>query len=287
MQVAVLGAGTMGRGIAHVCAVAGHEVRLHDVDPDVLTDATDTIDANLSDAVDRELLTESEREAAFDRITTTTDFEAATTGAGLVVEAVPERMDLKKDVFERAEANAAADAVIATNTSSMSVTELASVLERPDRAVGLHFSNPVHVMDIVEVVEAEQTSEDTLAFAEDFVDELDKTRVHVQDFPGFATSRLGVALGAEAMRMVEQGVAPPADIDKAMRHTYNHPMGPLELTDHVGLDVRLDILEYLREELGERFRPPQILRRKVAAGKHGRKTGEGFYEWEDGEKVEE
>jgi 3-hydroxybutyryl-CoA dehydrogenase len=285
MRVAVLGAGTMGRGIAHVCAVAGHGIRLHDVDADILTGAIETIEWNLADAVDRGLLNEDETAAATSRIETTTDFDNATSEADLVIEAVPERLDLKKDVFKRAEGNVNDDAVIATNTSSVSVTKLAGVLDTPERALGLHFSNPAHVMDIVEIIRAEQTADGTLAFSETFVADLDKETVIVQDYPGFATTRLGISLGVEAMRMVDQGVAPPQDIDKAMRHTYNHPMGPLELTDHVGLDVRLDILEYLREELGERFRPPQVLKRKVNAGHLGKKAGRGFYEWVEGEKV--
>ena len=172
-----------------------------------------------------------------------------------------------------------------SNTSSLSVTEIASVLERPERAIGLHFFNPVHLMGLVEIVVAEGTSEETLETATEFVEEIGKEPVTVRDSAGFASSRLGVALGVEAIRMLETGVAGPRAIDRAMELGYNHPMGPIELTDTVGLDVRLDILEYLQEELGERFRPPQLLRQKVRAGKLGKKTGEGFYIWEDGETV--
>ena len=174
---------------------------------------------------------------------------------------------------------------MATNTSSLSVTELASSLERPGNLIGLHFFNPVHIMSLVEVVVGERTAESTREFGIEFVEGIDKTPVVVRDVPGFASSRLGVALGVEAIRMVEEGVASPRDIDNAMELGYNHPMGPLELTDVVGLDVRLDILEYLREELGERFKPPQLLKRKVRAGKLGRKSGEGFYVWDEGEAV--
>ncbi|MCL7418458.1 MAG: 3-hydroxyacyl-CoA dehydrogenase family protein, partial [Halalkalicoccus sp.] len=176
-------------------------------------------------------------------------------------------------------------AVLASNTSSLSVTQIASVLEDPSRAVGLHFFNPVHIMGLVELVVAEQTDEETVAFAEGFVDDIGKEPVTVRDSAGFASSRLGVALGVEAIRMLETGVAGPRAIDRAMELGYNHPMGPIELTDVVGLDVRLDILEYLQEELGERFRPPQLLRQKVRAGKLGKKTGEGFYVWDEGEVV--
>ncbi|QLG63919.1 3-hydroxyacyl-CoA dehydrogenase family protein [Halorarum salinum] len=285
MEVCVLGAGTMGRGIAHAAAVAGHAVRLRDVEREYVEDGLDGIRSTLDGGVERGKLTRSEADAALDRIEGYTELEPAVAGADLVVEAVPEDLDLKRGTFADVEAHVDDDAVIATNTSSLSVTEVASALERPGRAVGLHFFNPVHAMELVEVVVAERTTGGTAAFAREFVDDLGKTVVEVGDAPGFASSRLGVALGCEAMRMVEAGVADAADIDAAMELGYRHPMGPLELTDVVGLDVRLDVLEYLREELGERFRPPQVLKRKVRAGKLGRKTGEGFYVWEDGEAV--
>jgi 3-hydroxybutyryl-CoA dehydrogenase len=285
MKVCVLGAGTMGHGIAQVAAQAGNDVWLRDVDEDVLAEGIDAIEANLQGGVDRDKVTPEEKAATLERVVGTTDLPDAAGGADLVVEAVPEDVDLKRRVFEEAETHAPDDAVVATNTSSLPVTEIASALADPGRAIGLHFFNPVHVMDLVEVVVAEQTADATLTFAEEFVAGVDKEAVVVQDAPGFATSRLGVALGVEAIRMVQEGVASPADVDRAMELGYNHPMGPLELTDVVGLDVRLDICEHLREELGERFRPPGLLRRKVRAGHLGQKTGEGFYRWEDGERV--
>jgi 3-hydroxybutyryl-CoA dehydrogenase len=285
MKVSVLGAGTMGHGIAQVAAMAGHRVHLRDVDDDRVAAGLDGVRENLAGGVERGKVTEAEREATLDRIAGTTDLAAAVEETDLVVEAVPEDLDLKRDVLSEAEAVAPADARLASNTSSLSVTAIASALARPERFVGLHFFNPVHIMALVEVVVAEQTNDETLAFAESFVADVDKTAVTVTDSPGFATSRLGVAVGVEAVRMVQEGVASPRDIDAAMELGYNHPMGPLELGDVVGLDVRLDILEHLREELGERFRPPQLLRRKVRAGKLGKKTGEGFYVWEDGEIV--
>ncbi|MFB9823972.1 3-hydroxyacyl-CoA dehydrogenase family protein [Halobaculum roseum] len=285
MRVTVLGAGTMGAGIAHAAATAGHEVALRDVEESYVEDGIADIADTLSEGVERGKVEPAEREAALDRITGTTDLAAAADGADLVIEAVPEDMDLKKDVLGEAEGHVAADAVLASNTSALSVTELASALDRPERLLGLHFFNPVHLMGLVEVVVAERTDGATLETARSFVDSLGKTAVEVRDSPGFASSRLGVALGAEAIRMYETGVASAADIDAAMELGYNHPMGPLKLTDVVGLDVRLDVLEHLREELGERFRPPQALKRKVRAGKLGRKTGEGFYVWEDGEAV--
>ncbi|PSP98019.1 3-hydroxybutyryl-CoA dehydrogenase [Halobacteriales archaeon QS_5_70_17] len=285
MNVCVLGAGTMGSGITHVAAASGHNVRLRDIEREYVDDGLETIRSTVEGGVERDKLTREEADAALDRIEGYTDLAAALEGVDLVVEAVPEDIDLKRGTFGDVEDHVAGDAVVATNTSSLSVTEIASALDRPGRAVGLHFFNPVYVMDLVEVVVAEQTTDATLATAREFVDGLGKTVVEVDDAPGFASSRLGVALGCEAMRMVESGVASAEDIDAAMELGYSHPMGPLELTDVVGLDVRLDILEYLREELGERFRPPQVLKRKVRAGKLGRKTGEGFYVWEDGEAV--
>ena len=285
MQVAVIGAGSMGHGIAQVSAMAGHDVTLNDVDEERVRSGLEGIESNLQGGVDRGKVSEDERDEALERIDGETDLEAAVSGADLVVEAVPEDMDLKRSVFTDVEAAAPADAVLGSNTSSLSVTELASALERPERAVGLHFFNPPHLMDLVEVVLAEQTGDDVEARAVEYVEGLGKEAVVVSDSAGFASSRLGLALGLEAIRMVESGVASVRDIDTAMEEGYSHPMGPLELTDLVGLDVRLDIAEYLREELGERFRPPQLLRKKVRAGKLGKKSGEGFYVWEDGEAV--
>lgn len=283
MQVTVIGAGSMGHGIAQVSAMAGHDVSIRDVDAAVIDDGLEAIRSNLRGGVERGKVTEDEMARALDRIDGTVDLTAAVADADLVVEAVPESMELKRDVFTDVEREVSEDCVIASNTSSLSVSELAGSLDRPERAVGLHFFNPPHIMDLVEVVLAEQTDEATESFATSFVEELDKQAVVVRDTAGFASSRLGIALGLEAIRMVESGVASPADIDTAMREGYNHPMGPLKLTDLVGLDVRLDVAEYLREELGERFKPPQLLKRKVRGGKLGKKSGEGFYHWEDGD----
>ncbi|MFW5938906.1 MAG: 3-hydroxyacyl-CoA dehydrogenase family protein [Halolamina sp.] len=285
MHVAVLGAGTMGHGIAQVSAMAGHDVWMRDVEREFVDDGLEAIESNLQGGVERDKVTEPEMEATLDRISGTTSLAEAVEDADLVVEAVPEQMAIKQETFEDVEATVADDAVIASNTSSLPLTEIASALDRPERAVGLHFFNPVHIMALVEIVVAEQTSDATLDAAREFVEGIDRTAVEVADSPGFASSRLGVALGVEAMRMVEEGVASPEDIDAAMELGYNHPQGPIALGDVVGLDVRLDILEHLREELGERFRPPQILKRKVRAGKLGKKTGEGFYLWENGEIV--
>lgn len=287
MQVRVIGSGNMGIGIAQVSATAGHDVVLQDIDEEQLDAALAGIASTMAGGVERGKLTDAERDAALARIDGTTDLEEAVGDAALVIEAVPENLELKQQVFGDLDAAAPDDAILASNTSSLSLTEVASVLDRPERAVGLHFFNPPHIMDLVEVVVAEQTDAETEAAATEFVEGLNKEAIVVRDTAGFASSRLGVALGLEAIRMVEEGVASVDDIDAAMRTGYGHPMGPLELTDHVGLDVRLDIAEHLREELGERFRPPQLLRRKVRAGNYGKKSSEGFYAWEDGEKVGE
>lgn len=285
MQVAVLGAGSMGHGIAQVSAMAKHDVVLRDVENDLLEAGIDSIRENLAEGIEHDKVTEHEMDETLDRISGTTDLVDAVSDADLVVEAVPEDMDLKQDIFTNVEAAAPDDAIIASNTSSLSVTEMASALERPERAVGLHFFNPPHIMDLVEIIIAEQTSNETEERAVGYVDGIGKKDVIVRDSAGFATSRLGLALGLEAIRMVEQGVASPAGIDSAIREGYGHPMGPIELGDHVGLDVRLHIAEYLRDELGERFKPPQALRRKVRAGNLGKKSGEGFYVWEEGEQA--
>ncbi|QLG26746.1 3-hydroxybutyryl-CoA dehydrogenase [Halorarum halophilum] len=281
--VCVLGAGTMGRGIAHACAVGGHRVRLRDVNGDVLAEAAKAVRRTLDGGVERGKLSRDEADAAFERLETTTDLATAAADADVAIEAVPEDIDLKRDVLAEVESHLSRDALVGSNTSSLPLTSVAAALDRPGRAVGLHFFNPVHAMDLVEVVLAEQTTDTTRERAESLVEGLGKTAVTVADSPGFATSRLGAIQGVEAIRMLQEGVAGPRDVDAGMELGYRHPMGPIELTDVVGLDVRLDILEHLREELGERFAPPPLLRRKVRAGKLGRKTGEGFYVWEDGE----
>lgn len=278
--VAVLGAGTMGHGIAQVCAAAGCEVRLFDVSPDAVAAGRARIEANLEKGIARGKVTEDERDTVLGHLTLSTDIGEASTGADLVIEAAPESMALKESIFRDVDAAAPAHALLASNTSSLSIGQIASVVSDPSRFIGMHFFNPVHIMALVEVVWGAETSEATTETAVGFARRLGKEPIVVKDAPGFASSRLGIVLGMEAIRMVEQGVASPEDIDKAMELGYRHPMGPLRLTDLVGLDVRLGIAEYLHETLGsDAFAPPALLREMVADGKLGKKSGQGFYSW--------
>jgi len=279
-RVCVLGAGTMGHGIAQVAAQSGLATTLYDVEKGYTAAGLDRIRANLQHGVARGKVTEAERDAALERIATSTDLEAAVKDAALVIEAAPEKLELKRELFSRVAAAAPRDAVLGTNTSSLSVTEIAASTPCPDRVIGLHFFNPPYVLRLLEIVRAQQTSDGTLARARAFGERMGREMIVVADSPGFATSRLGLVIGLEAMRMLQEGVGTAEDIDRAMELGYRHPMGPLRLTDLVGLDVRLAIAEYLHAEIGEQFRPPQILRKLVRAGKLGKKTGEGFYRWD-------
>ncbi len=278
-RVAVLGAGTMGHGIAQVAAQSGYQVTLYDVQGSALQRARQRIEASLEKLLGKGRITEADRSAALERIAETATLSEALREADVVVEATPERMDLKLELFGEIDRLAPAGALLGTNTSSLSVTEIAGATKRPDAVVGLHFFNPVPVMKLLEVVRGLRTSDETTERALAFGRSLGKEPITVRDWPGFATSRLGIVLCAEAVRMVEQGVASVEDIDKAMKLGYRHPMGPLELTDLVGLDVRLAIMEHLHRELGEQFRPPALLRQMVRAGKLGRKSGQGFYDY--------
>ncbi len=279
-RLAVVGAGTMGHGIAQVGAVAGCDVALTDADPSALQAALGKVQANLDGGVDRGKLTRAAAEAALGRITLRDDIETAAADADIVVEAVLEDLEVKRDLFARLDEVAPPDAVLATNTSSLSVSDIARATSRPQLVLGMHFFNPVHIMKLVEIVVHGGTDMAAVARARDLAERMGKDPIVVRDSPGFASSRLGIALGLEAMRMVEEEVAAAEDIDKAMELGYGHPMGPLRVSDLVGLDVRLAIAEYLQRELDDtRFAPPEILRRKVQAGELGKKTGRGFYEW--------
>jgi 3-hydroxybutyryl-CoA dehydrogenase len=278
-RVGVIGAGTMGHGIAQVCAVAGMRVVLADADPEQLGKALVSVRGNLDKGVEKGKVTVEARDAALARLSTGSVGDAAD-GADLVVEAVPERLALKQELFTTLETAVRPDTLLATNTSSLSLAAIGSVLKHPGRFVGTHFFNPVHLMELLEIVVADRTRPDVVDAVRAFAARIGKETIVVKDRPGFATSRLGVALGMEAIRMVEQGVASAADIDKAMVLGYRHPVGPLKLTDLVGLDVRLAIGEYLARELANpAFEPPALMRTMVGEGRLGKKAGRGFYDW--------
>ncbi len=275
----VVGTGTMGRGIAQVAASAGLVTRVCDVSLAVAEKAVASIADALAKRVLQGKLDATERDAIVGRLSASGDLASAALGIDLVIEAVPEQMGLKVDVLGSVAKAAPATAILGTNTSSLSVTELGERLGAGERTVGLHFFNPPPAMPLLEIVRGMHTSDAVVATCETLAKTLGKTSILVNDSPGFATSRLGVAIGAEAMRMLEAGVASVQDIDRAMELGYRHPMGPLKLSDLVGLDVRLAILEHLHREVGEQFRPPQLLRQMVRAGWIGKKSGMGFYDW--------
>lgn len=280
-QIAVIGTGTMGRGIAYLAAVSGHDTVVFDADRAALDGAKGWIESTLLKGVEKSKLTSEAAEAALRRVHLATDIEPAVRAADLIIEAVPENLELKSDIFAQADLFCSEETILASNTSSISITKLAGNVERRDRFIGLHFFNPPHLMKLIEIVRGERTSAETAAEMQELAKKMGKEAIVVRDTPGFATSRLGVAIGLEAIRMLEEGVASAEDIDRAMELGYNHPMGPLRLTDLVGLDVRLGIAEYLAGSLGPRFEPPQLLRDMVAEGKLGKKTGRGFYEWNE------
>ena len=281
-RVAVIGAGTMGHGIAYVAAVAGCEVRLTDARRAALPQALDQIEALLVSGVKRGKLAADDHAAVRQRVRPEPQLRTAVTDADIVIEAVVEDLATKQRLFADVEHAAPPGALLASNTSSLSIGEIAAGMTQPARLVGMHFFNPVHLMKLVEVVTHGRESRPAAERAVEFARRLGKEPIVVRDSPGFASSRLGIALGLEAMRMLEQQVASAEDIDKAMELGYNHPMGPLKLTDLVGLDVRLAIAEYLHKTLGgSRYEPPKILRDKVKKGELGKKTGKGFYTWSD------
>ncbi|HEX6643094.1 MAG TPA: 3-hydroxyacyl-CoA dehydrogenase family protein [Gemmatimonadales bacterium] len=280
-RVAVVGAGTMGHGIAYVSLAAGYEVALADADRDALLSAHDRIRSAFAGAIERGKSSAAARDAALGRLATYPDLASAAAGADLVIEAVPERIELKRTLFAAAHAAAPPHAVLASNTSSLPISAIAAAVPQPERVVGAHFFNPVPAMRLVEIVRGAATADATVETVRAFAESLGKTPIVVRDSPGFATSRLGVALGLEAARMLEEGVATAEDIDRAMELGYNHPVGPLRLGDIVGLDVRLAIADHLHTALGsEAFRAPDLLRRMVAEGKLGKKSGQGFYRWD-------
>jgi 3-hydroxybutyryl-CoA dehydrogenase len=281
-RVAVIGAGTMGHGIAYVALASGYAVNLADADAATLGAGIHRVREAFDKAVARGKATEELREAALSRLNAAAGVPEAAKDADLVIEAVPERLELKQSVFRDVARSVSPQTILASNTSSLSITRIADDVTHPERVVGLHFFNPVPVMKLLEIVRGERTSEAVIDASRSFATSLGKTSIVVRDTPGFATSRLGVVLGLEAIRMLEQGVASAEDIDRAMELGYNHPMGPLRLTDVVGLDVRLAIAEHLHATLGDdTYKPPALLRRLVAEGKLGKKSRQGFYSWEN------
>ncbi|MDP7062261.1 MAG: 3-hydroxyacyl-CoA dehydrogenase family protein [Planctomycetota bacterium] len=283
---AILGAGAMGAGIAQVAAQAGIQTSLFDISEEFAMAGLAKITAMLDKGVARGKVSEEERANVLTKLTPSWDVEAATNGVDLVIEAVPERLDLKLEIFQKVSDLVRSDTLIATNTSSISITKLAKAVANPSRFLGLHFFNPPPLMPLLEVVHGEETSQHSLDAALSLSKRMGKEPIVVRDSPGFASSRLGVAIGLEAIRMLEEGVASAADIDKAMELGYRFPMGPLKLTDLIGIDVRLDIASYLDANLeGDRFKVPELMRAMVAEGKHGKKTGQGFYTWVDGQAI--
>jgi 3-hydroxybutyryl-CoA dehydrogenase len=285
-RVAVIGAGTMGRGIVHAAALGGFRVTLQDVDSGVLEGALEGIQKEMQKAVERDRIDEGEMRGGLERISPTESLEEAVKEADLVIEAVPEEMELKLEIFGRLDKLCPERAVLATNTSTMSPTEIAAATSRPERCIAMHFFNPAHKMKLVELVRGLETADETVEAARDAAERMGKETVEVEEFPGFVTSRINCLVGNEAMNMLVEGVASAPDIDKALRLGLGYPMGPLELADLVGLDARLRNLEHLHQTLGEKYRPSPLLYKLVAAGHYGRKSGRGIYEYdEDGNTV--
>ena len=284
--LAVLGSGTMGRGIAHVAAVAGYETTLFDVSRDALATARSQVWRNLDKGVDLGKISAEDSQAARSRSRFLDSLEAAVSAADLIIEAVPEDVELKVRVFSDVARHAPAKAIFASNTSGLSITEMAGASDRPERFAGMHFFNPVHIMKLIEIVRGLETSEETIKVISEVSRRMGKETVLVNESPGFVTSRINALIGNEAFRMLESGVASAEDIDKALKLGLNHPMGPFEMVDLVGLDVRLSILTYLHRTLGETYRPSNLLVQHVRAGRLGRKVGRGVYRYdENGQRV--
>jgi 3-hydroxybutyryl-CoA dehydrogenase len=277
--VAVIGAGIMGRGIAHVAALGGYRTILEDLLPASLRRAEDEIRANLEKAVELGKVPPAEASAALARLEFASNLEDAAREADLVIEAVPEEFESKEEIFRLLDRFCRPNTVLATNTSSLSVTEIAAVTERPAKIVGMHFFNPVHKMKLIEIIRGAKTDDETLATAVEVGRRMGKETVVINEAPGFITSRINAMIGNEAFYMLEAGIASAADIDKALKLGLNHPMGPFEMVDLVGLDTRLSILKYLHSTLGEKFKPCPLMEKYVAEGRLGRKVGRGVYDY--------
>ena len=281
-NITVLGAGQMGQGIAHISALAGFNTRLYDKDKSTLEAAMAAGEQTLSKGVELGKITNADKAQTLERLTPAMTVEHGVEDAGLVIEAIPEDINLKKDLFRQVADSVPEETVLASNTSSLSITEIASGIPSPDRVVGMHFFNPPHIIKLLEVIRGEKSASEIVDRVCEIGRQMDREVVLISDSPGFASSRLGVVLGLEAIRMLEQGVASAADIDAAMVHGYRHPIGPLRLTDLVGLDVRLAIANYLHQKLGSsQFEPPKLLQEMVRDGLLGKKSGKGFYCWKE------
>lgn len=284
-KIVVVGAGLMGTGIAHGFASAGFDTVLVDTNVESLARARDGIEKILNDGVRLGKMSAESAGAALARLATCSDLGEAATGANCLVETVSEQLAVKKAVVVQAEPLLAPDAIIATNTSALSVTEIAAALKCPERVIGMHFFNPVHKMKLIEMVRGLATSDETVVRTRALCDAMGKTSIVVNESPGLTTSRMSALLGNEAMYMLQEGTASAEDIDTALRLGFNHPMGPLELGDLTGWDTRLSVLKYLHQSLGEKFRPCPLIIKMVAAGRLGRKSGHGVYRYEDGKQV--
>jgi len=283
--VCVAGAGLMGKGIAHAFAVSGFETRLFDINEEQLGKARSSIQSVLDGGVKLGKLDQTIASAAMKNLSISTNISESARDANLFIETVSENLSIKHSVLKDAENYMQKDGIIGTNTSALSVTEIATSVKDPSRVIGMHFFNPVHKMKLVEIVLGIATSEQTLAVTRDYCDAISKTSIVVNESPGLTTSRMSAMMGNEAMWMLQEGTASAEDIDTAMRMGFNHPMGPLELGDMTGWDTRLAVLKYLHSTLGDKFRPCPLIIKMVAAGRHGRKTGHGVYRYEDGKKV--
>ncbi|MGC2195801.1 MAG: 3-hydroxyacyl-CoA dehydrogenase NAD-binding domain-containing protein [Terriglobales bacterium] len=286
LTIAVIGAGTMGRGIAHAAALGGYRTILEDILPNALRRAESEIRANLDKAIELGKVTAGHADAAFARLEYAGSVDEAARPADLVIEAVPEELESKIEIFTLLDKICRPMTILASNTSSLSLTEIASVTYRARKIVGMHFFNPVHKMKLLEIVRALETDDDTLATAMDVGRRMGKEVVVIKESPGFVTSRINAMIGNEAFHMLQEGVASAEDIDKALKLGLNHPMGPFELVDLVGLDTRLHILEYLHKTLGEKFRPAPLLVQYVKAGRLGRKSGRGVFEYPEQKTAE-
>ncbi|MDQ6599085.1 3-hydroxyacyl-CoA dehydrogenase [Bacillus salipaludis] len=279
-KLTVVGSGTMGRGIAYVAAIGGFQVSLNDVNQENLDRAKLYLETEMTKSADKGFLTREQASVALKRIEYTTSLEKAAGDTDVVIEAVFELMELKVDIFKKLDKICPEHTILATNTSTMSPTEIAAQTSRPEKCIAMHFFNPVHKMKLIEIVRGLETSDETMTKAKEIGKKLGKETVEVNEFPGFVTSRMNCLIGNEAMNLLMEGVASAEDIDKSMKLGLNHPMGPLALADLVGLDTRLRNMEYLYKTLGEKYRPCPLLIKYVKAGRLGRKSGQGFYTYE-------